>query len=54
MKKYLTTSQFAQICSTTKHTLFHYDEIGLLKPEFVNKKGYRFTVSTNMNFSNEL
>ncbi|MFE6073800.1 MerR family transcriptional regulator [Paenibacillus sp. NPDC057886] len=37
-----TTSEFAKICGVTKHTLFHYDEIGLLKPEFTNSKGYRY------------
>lgn len=39
---YFTTSELAKTCGVTKHTLFHYDEIGLLKPEFVNSKGYRF------------
>ncbi|KQO01164.1 MerR family transcriptional regulator [Paenibacillus sp. Leaf72] len=39
---YLTTSEFAKTCGVTKHTLFHYDEIGLLKPEYVNSKGYRY------------
>ncbi|CAM3462324.1 MULTISPECIES: MerR family transcriptional regulator [Saccharibacillus] len=39
---YLTTGEFAEICGVSKHTLFHYDEIGLLQPEFVNDKGYRF------------
>ncbi|WP_440119317.1 MerR family transcriptional regulator [Paenibacillus sp. QZ-Y1] len=37
-----TTSEFARMCGVTKHTLFHYDEIGLLKPEYTNSKGYRF------------
>ncbi|MBA9086361.1 DNA-binding transcriptional MerR regulator [Fontibacillus solani] len=40
--QYFTTSELAKMCGVTKHTLFHYDEIGLLKPEFVNDKGYRF------------
>ncbi|AHC22738.1 MerR family transcriptional regulator [Paenibacillus sp. FSL M7-0802] len=39
---YFTTSELAKTCGVTKHTLFHYDEIGLLKPEFTNSKGYRF------------
>lgn len=39
---YFTTSEFAKTCGVTKHTLFHYDEIGLLKPEFINSKGYRY------------
>ncbi|MGG4495019.1 MerR family transcriptional regulator [Brevibacillus reuszeri] len=41
-QKYFTTSEMAKTCGVTKHTLFHYDEIGLLKPDFVNEKGYRF------------
>lgn len=40
--KHFTTSEMAKICGVTKHTLFHYDDIGLLKPDFVNEKGYRF------------
>lgn len=39
---YMTIGEFAQICGATKHTLFHYDEIGLLKPEFVDENGYRY------------
>ena len=41
-KQYLTTSEFAKICGVTKFTLFHYDDIGILKPELVDDKGYRF------------
>ena len=40
--QYLTTSEFAKACGVTKHTLFHYDKISILKPEYVNDKGYRF------------
>ncbi|MDP4095695.1 MerR family transcriptional regulator [Paenibacillus sp. P96] len=40
--EYFTTSELARTCGVTKHTLFHYDEIGLLKPEFVNSNGYRY------------
>lgn len=40
--QYFTTSELAKMCGVTKHTLFHYDEIGLLKPEFINAKGYRY------------
>ncbi|WP_431089546.1 MerR family transcriptional regulator [Paenibacillus sp. 8b26] len=40
--QYFTTSELAKTCGVTKHTLFHYDEIGLLKPEFTNSKGYRY------------
>lgn len=41
-EKVFTTSEFAKMCGVTKHTLFHYDEIGILKPEFINSKGYRY------------
>lgn len=40
--QYFTTSELAKTCGVTKHTLFHYDEIGLLNPEFTNSKGYRY------------
>jgi len=40
--RYFTTSQMAAIIGVKKHTLFHYDEIGLLKPEFINANGYRY------------
>ena len=36
-----TTGEFAKLCGVKKQTLFHYDEIGLLKPEFVQSNGYR-------------
>ncbi|MFS0869091.1 MerR family transcriptional regulator [Paenibacillus xylanilyticus] len=40
--QHFTTSEFARMCGVTKHTLFHYDDIGLLKPDYTNSKGYRF------------
>lgn len=40
-KRYLKTGEFAHLCGITKETLFHYDDIGLLKPARVNEKGYR-------------
>lgn len=40
--KYFTTGEFADLCNVRKQTLFHYDDIGLLKPEFKNHKGYRY------------
>ncbi|RDY28482.1 MerR family transcriptional regulator [Romboutsia weinsteinii] len=39
--KYLTTGEFAKLCNVKKHTLFHYDEIDLLKPEVYCENGYR-------------
>ncbi len=39
--KRLSTGAFARLCGTTKETLFHYDRLGLLKPDSVGKNGYR-------------
>lgn len=36
-----TTGQFAKLCGVKKQTLFHYDDIGLLKPVLVEENGYR-------------
>lgn len=41
-KQYLTTKEFAHLCGVSKHTLFHYDEVGVLKPEIVKQNGYRY------------
>ncbi|MBU3175313.1 MerR family transcriptional regulator [Clostridium estertheticum] len=41
-EKYFKTTEFAEICGVTKHTLFHYDDIGILKPEVVTENGYRY------------
>lgn len=40
-EKMFTTGDFAALCNTTRDTLYHYDEIGLLKPERVEPNGYR-------------
>ena len=40
--RYLTAGEFARLASTTKHTLFHYDEIGLFPPAFRAANGYRY------------
>ena len=39
---YLTTGEFAKITGVTKHTLFHYDDIGLFSPEIKMQNGYRY------------
>lgn len=39
--KRFSTGAFARLCGTTKDTLFHYDRLGLLKPETVGENGYR-------------
>ncbi len=39
---YFTTGEFAGILGVTKHTLFHYDEIGLFSPAVKEDNGYRY------------
>lgn len=39
--RYLSCGEFAKTVGTTKHTLFHYDEIGLFQPELIKENGYR-------------
>lgn len=41
-KAYIQTGEFAALCGVTKHTLFHYEEIGLLCPVKVDDRGYRY------------
>lgn len=38
----LKTAEFAALCGVKKDTLFHYDHIGLLKPNRVGENGYRY------------
>lgn len=40
--RYLTAGEFARVIGTTKHTLFHYDEIGLFTPIYRADNGYRY------------
>ena len=40
-EKLYTTGQFADMCGVKKQTLFHYDDIGILKPVLVEENGYR-------------
>ena len=35
------SGEFARLCGTTKQTLFHYDQLGLLKPAVIEDNGYR-------------
>ena len=42
MKYFMTTGEFAKLCQVTKRVLFYYDELNLLKPAYINEKGYRF------------
>lgn len=39
---YMTTGEFARMMRVSKDTLFHYDKIGLLKPDIVKSNGYRY------------
>ncbi len=41
-KGYFTTGEFAKLCNVKKQTLFHYDNIGILKPEIKADNGYRY------------
>jgi len=41
-KKLFTTGEFADLCGVKKQTLFHYDDIGLLKPEYRRPNNYRY------------
>ena len=42
MSRRYTSGQFAELCHTTKETLFHYERLGLLKPHHTGKNGYRY------------
>lgn len=42
MEKYLTIGEFAALCGVKKDTIFHYDEIGILRPEYIAPNGYRY------------
>ena len=37
-----TTGAFAALCDTTKETLRHYNNIGILKPEKIGDNGYQY------------
>lgn len=41
-QKLFTSGEFAKFCNTTKDTLFHYDDINLLKPVKLAENGYRY------------
>lgn len=40
-KNFLSSGEFAALCKTSKATLFHYDQLDLLKPKHVSANGYR-------------
>ncbi len=39
---FFTAGAFATLCNTTKETLRHYSNIGILKPEKIGENGYRY------------
>ena len=41
-QKLFKSGEFARLCNTTKDTLFHYDDIDLLKPAKIANNGYRY------------
>lgn len=41
MNRALRSGQFARLCRTTKDTLRHYEDIGLLSPAFIAENGYK-------------
>lgn len=41
-QKLFTSGEFAKFCNTTKDTLFHYDDINLLKPAKIAPNSYRY------------
>lgn len=41
-KLFFKAGEFAALCGVKKDTLFHYDEIGILKPEIIANNGYRY------------
>lgn len=41
-ERYISTGEFSKLMGVTKHTLFYYDEIGLLSPEIKLSNGYRY------------
>ena len=40
--KYFSSGEFAKLFNINKKTLFHYDDIDLLKPERIESNGYRY------------
>ena len=41
-EQYMRISDFAKLCNVSKDTLFHYERIGILKPEIILENGYRY------------
>ena len=43
-----TTGEFARLCGVKKHTLFHYDAIGIFSPALRGENGYRYYAPAQM------
>ena len=43
------TGEFAALCGVSKHTLYHYDEIGLLCPHITHDNDYRYYTGDQFN-----
>ena len=43
-----TTGEFAALCGVTKHTLFHYDALGVFTPAAVGENGYRYYTAAQL------
>lgn len=41
-KIYFSTGEFANIVGVTKHTLFHYDKLGIFSPQIKGENDYRY------------
>ncbi|MGX4599067.1 MerR family transcriptional regulator [Faecalimicrobium sp. JNUCC 81] len=50
--RYFSTGEFAKLFKINKKTLFHYDEIGLFKPEKVEENGYRYYAQSQLDLFN--
>lgn len=42
LQMYFTTGEFAKLCNVSKHTLFHYDHVGIFSPAIKEENGYRY------------
>lgn len=47
-KDLLTTGEFAKLFGVKKQTLFHYDEVGIFKPDRIGENGYRYYGHTRL------
>lgn len=48
LNNYFTTGEFAKLCNVSKHTLFHYDDIGIFSPELIGENNYRYYTVTQI------